>query len=169
MTLFYHDKTLNSIIGNLRQNKQFIASTESCTGGLIATALTAKPGSSDFFKGGVSAYSNFVKMTLLGVPKSCLDSFGAVSKETAMFMAYGVKELMACDYGISITGIAGPSGGTIQKPVGTVWCGLSYKSHSEAHLLKLSGSRDSIRKKSTIKALTLLNLFIETKQRGTRC
>lgn len=115
-----------------------IATAESCTGGLIAKRLTDIPGSSAVFIGSCVTYSNEAKMKLVGVRKETLDKYHAVSAETAIEMARGVREVLGSDIGISTTGIAGPDGGTIEKPVGTVYVGISTEKEDKAVLLTLS-------------------------------
>lgn len=102
-----------------------LALAESCTGGWIANELTHIPGASHYFLGGVCVYSNTSKEALLGVPRETLDRFGSVSEETARAMAEGARQRFHSDYAISVTGIAGPGGGTKEKPVGTVFIGLA--------------------------------------------
>ena len=104
-----------------------IATAESCTGGLIGAAITAIPGSSTPFKGGIIAYDNAVKTKLLGVSPSVLGKYGAVSQKTAERMAAGAVERLGVDMAVSVTGVAGPDGGSEDKPVGTVWMGLAVK------------------------------------------
>jgi len=104
-----------------------IATAESCTGGLIGAAITAIPGSSTPFKGGIIAYDNKVKHKLLGVPPGMIAKYGAVSREVARNMAKGAVEALGVDMAVSVTGIAGPGGGSEEKPVGTVWMGLAVK------------------------------------------
>ncbi len=104
-----------------------IATAESCTGGLIGAAITSISGSSKPFKGGIIAYDNSVKTKLLGVSPSVLGKYGAVSQKTAERMAAGVIERLGVDMAVSVTGIAGPGGGSEDKPVGTVWMGLAVK------------------------------------------
>ncbi|RMD86421.1 MAG: nicotinamide-nucleotide amidohydrolase family protein [Candidatus Dadabacteria bacterium] len=129
-----------------------IAVAESCTGGLLGGALTSVSGSSRYFLGGVVAYSNHVKKDLLKVAKETISSFGAVSAECAIEMAKGVKALIGSDIGVSITGIAGPEGGTDEKPVGTVFIAVSYlDSISEKKLFE--GSRSEIRRQAVQSAL----------------
>ena len=118
-----------------------LATAESCTGGTIASSLTAQAGASAYFKGGVVAYSNEVKECALGVQHSTLEVHGAVSEETAREMAEGVRKRLGADYAIATTGIAGPDGGTPEKPVGTVWIAVANATHTEAQLLSFPGRR----------------------------
>ena len=135
--------TLAEVLGNILKEKQFtIATAESCTGGLIADKLTDIPGSSDYMLGGIVSYSNQVKVNQLGVAESDLKAVGAVSKEVALQMAKGVAKKMNADIGISTTGVAGPGGGTKEKPVGTVWIG--YWSKTEHFALKAQLTKDRI-------------------------
>ena len=118
-----------------------LATAESCTGGTIASQLTAQAGASAYFKGGVVAYSNEVKECALGVQHSTLEAHGAVSEETAREMAEGVRKRLGADLAIATTGIAGPDGGTKEKPVGTVWIAVADATHTEAQLLSFPGRR----------------------------
>ena len=118
-----------------------LATAESCTGGTIASSLTAQAGASAYFKGGVVAYSNEVKECALGVQHSTLEAHGAVSEETAREMAEGVRTRLGADLAIATTGIAGPDGGTKEKPVGTVWIAVADATHTEAQLLSFPGRR----------------------------
>ena len=118
-----------------------LATAESCTGGTIASQLTAQAGASAYFKGGVVAYSNEVKECALGVRHSTLEAHGAVSEETAREMAEGVRTRLGADLAIATTGIAGPDGGTREKPVGTVWIAVADATHTEAQLLSFPGRR----------------------------
>lgn len=118
-----------------------LATAESCTGGTIASQLTAQAGASVYFKGGVVAYSNEVKECALGVQHSTLEAHGAVSEETAREMAEGVRKRLGADLAIATTGIAGPDGGTKEKPVGTVWIAVADATHTEAQLLSFPGRR----------------------------
>lgn len=120
------EDSLESVTGQLlRDRGETLATAESCTGGNIAHRFTAMPGASDYFKGGVVAYSNEVKMALLGVDPESLNQYGAVSQSVAEQMAEGVRRATGATYGISTTGIAGPTGGTPDKPVGTVWMAVA--------------------------------------------
>lgn len=118
-----------------------LATAESCTGGTIASQLTALAGASRYFRGGIVAYSNEVKECALGVKHSTLEQYGAVSEQTAREMAEGVRERFDSDYAIATTGIAGPDGGTPTKPVGTVWIAVASRTHTEAALLNFPGRR----------------------------
>lgn len=122
------DTPLEILIGNLLREKNLTVSTaESCTGGSIAAKLTSVPGSSDYFKGGIVAYSNEIKESLLGVSPETLKKQGAVSEETVIEMVKGSMKALKTDCAVSTSGIAGPGGGTKEKPVGTVWIAAAYK------------------------------------------
>lgn len=141
----------------LQQTRRTVSVAESCTGGRLAAALTAVPGSSKSFFGGVVAYDNAVKMRSLGVRDETLQRFGAVSEETALEMARGVRERLGTDFGVSTTGVAGPSGGTAEKPVGLVWFALSGAGVEKTLQRTMPpGDRDSIQARATVAALTLL-------------
>jgi len=127
---FYTDsgEPLEAVVGKLLKEKGLtVATAESCTGGLLAATLVNVSGSSEYFKGSVVAYSNEVKQKVLGVKKETLEKFGAVSEQTAKEMALGVKELLKTDIGLSTTGIAGPTGGTKEKPLGLTYMAIAYK------------------------------------------
>lgn len=138
-----------------------IAVAESCTGGLLGARLTAVPGSSDVFLGGVIAYHNAVKRQLLGVDNSDLAEHGAVSEEVAAGMARGVRELLRADIGISITGVAGPGGGTAAKPVGMVWVALDGMA-TTSQCLRLFGTRDEIRQRAAQAALDMVRHALQS-------
>lgn len=122
----YEPDTLESLVGQLlRRQKASIATAESCTGGKIAHRITSTPGSSEYFRGSVVAYSNEVKINILGVNPADIEKYGAVSSEVAMQMAKGVREALNADYAVSTTGIAGPAGGSRDKPVGLCWFGIA--------------------------------------------
>ena len=121
-------KALEMIVGELLRNKNLTVSTaESCTGGSVAACLTSVPGSSEYFIGGVVAYSNEVKMGLLDVSAQTLEQHGAVSEETVIEMVKGAMKALKTDCAVATSGIAGPGGGTPEKPVGTVWIAAGYK------------------------------------------
>ena len=133
-----------------------LATAESCTGGLVAERLTEIPGSSHYFMEGVVTYSNEAKTRLLGVPAELIEEHGAVSAEVAEAMAEGVKRRAGVDFGLSVTGIAGPGGGTDAKPVGLVYIALADDAHTEHRRLMLPGDRYLIRWRSSQAALDLL-------------
>jgi nicotinamide-nucleotide amidase len=154
------DDTLASVVGELLRAKgQTLAVAESCTGGGLGQMLTEIPGSSDYFMGGIISYANRVKIDLLGVDPEALDTQGAVSEIVARQMAAGVKAKLATDWAISITGIAGPGGGTDTKPVGLVYIGIAAPDGSVEGIKYLLGSqrdRDLIRLMSAAQGLNLL-------------
>ncbi len=151
------DETLDSVAaGLLLENNITIATAESCTGGLISEMLTDVPGISKVFMGGAVTYSNEAKMEYLGVKEQTLKAHGAVSRETAAEMAEGIRKRLKTDIGISVTGIAGPGGGTDEKPVGLVYVGLSGEGGTITKELRLSGNRKKIR---TITALNVFDLI----------
>ena len=125
-----------------------IAVAESCTGGLLGSLLTDTPGASKYFLGGVIAYQNLVKQILLGVPSHILRKHGAVSKETAIRMAIGVQKKFKVRVGVAITGIAGPAGGTKEKPVGLVYIALVSGQKKKCERSLFSGNRSAIRKRA---------------------
>jgi nicotinamide-nucleotide amidase len=159
------DETLESAVGRLLTERgATLALAESCTGGLLAQRLTDLPGSSAYFKEGLVTYSNESKERLLGVPHELLVEHGAVSEPVARAMAEGARKLAGTDYGLSVTGIAGPDGGTEEKPVGLVFVGLSDAEETSAERLDLSAwarSREAIRERSANRAFDLLRLRLE--------
>ncbi len=138
-----------------------IAVAESCTGGLLSSMITDVPGSSGYFLGAVVAYADETKKKLLGVNPSSLKRYGAVSAHVAAEMARGVSERLSSDIGLSITGIAGPGGGSVKKPVGTVYIGISVDGRSFAKGFRFKGTRRSIKKQSATSALNALSEFLE--------
>ncbi|MEO7521547.1 MAG: nicotinamide-nucleotide amidohydrolase family protein, partial [Gemmatimonas sp.] len=142
-----------------------IAVAESCTGGMLGARLTAIPGSSRVFQGGVIAYSNDVKIRELSVAASDIDLHGAVSESVARAMATAVRQRFGASIGLSITGIAGPDGGTEDKPVGTVWVGLDMKGDVHAARAVLPGNREEIRHRGTQLALDHLRRAFERTRR----
>ena len=121
------DKQAENVVQLLMNLKKKVATAESCTGGLISAAITSVSGSSEIFDMGICTYSNRVKHDKLNVPSKYLNEYGAVSEEVAISMVKGVVKAANSDFGISTTGIAGPGGGTYEKPVGTVWIGICRK------------------------------------------
>ncbi|HEC77459.1 MAG TPA: CinA family protein [Thermoplasmatales archaeon] len=145
----------------LKKKKFWIATAESCTSGLVAHNLTNVPGSSEYFKGGVVAYSNEIKIKVLGVKKETLEKFGAVSHQTAYEMAHGVKNLMNVDIAISTTGIAGPGGGTPEKPVGLVYIGLATPDGVETRKFIFEGNRIENKENFCKASLNMLLEYLE--------
>ncbi|MGQ9817860.1 MAG: CinA family protein [bacterium] len=140
----------------LSKNGLSLSVCESCTGGMLGSVITEVPGSSKYFKGGIIAYSNEVKRGVVGVKTKTLRKFGAVSEQTAQQMAQGVRRIIKTDIGISITGIAGPAGGTRGKPVGTVFIGIADNKKTRIYKFHFKGNRNQIRKRVCIQALKLL-------------
>lgn len=153
-------------IDALRRRGWTVAVAESCTGGGLGAALTRTPGSSDVFLGGIIAYANKVKVAELGVPEAMLEEHGAVSEEVCRQMAVGVRARLGADVGSSITGIAGPGGGTEEKPVGLVYSAIATEDSCHLHQLSYPGSRGTIRERATQAALTLLLNAARNADRG---
>ena len=137
-----------------------ISTAESCTGGMIAAKLISYPGVSQVFLEGAVTYSNEAKVRRLGVKKETLDLYGAVSKETAKEMAEGICRECGSDISVVTTGIAGPGGGTEEKPVGLVYIGVCFKGETVVEKFIFQGERDKIRERATMNALNLLRLKI---------
>jgi PncC family amidohydrolase len=151
------DEKLESLIGELLRNRGWrLAVAESCTGGLIGDRVTDIPGSSTYYVGSVTAYAYNAKVRLLGVEWETLEKCGAVSEQVALQMAVGVRRALAADVGLSVTGIAGPGGGTEDKPVGLTWVGLSGPGHDQAKQYLWDGDRRQNKEKSAEGALQLL-------------
>ncbi|MCI5116550.1 MAG: CinA family nicotinamide mononucleotide deamidase-related protein [Candidatus Electrothrix sp. LOE1_4_5] len=147
-------ETLAEVVGNLLRERGLMLSTaESCTGGLISSQLTTVPGSSEWFAGGVVAYSNHLKEGLLNVDHELLRNYGAVSEQVARAMAARLAARVGTKIALSVTGIAGPSGGTAEKPVGTVYIGFFYKKKVSAILHHFSGGRKEVQEKTAQMAL----------------
>jgi nicotinamide-nucleotide amidase len=151
-----------TVIATARARGARIGTAESCTGGMIAAVLTAVPGSSVVVMGGVVAYANHVKSAALGVPEAVLREHGAVSPETARAMAAGVAERLDLTHAVSVTGIAGPAGGTPEKPVGLVHFGVYSEGVLTADHRHFTGTRDIVRVRATAVALDLLRTALET-------
>lgn len=151
------EETLESVVhAMLRGRGETLAVAESCTGGGLGARLTSVPGASDTFLGGVISYANHAKAVLLDVPLPVLEGPGAVSEECALAMAAGARVSLGADWAVSITGIAGPDGGSDAKPVGTVWIAVEGPRGAKAHEFHFRGTREDIRGRSTQMALTLL-------------
>jgi PncC family amidohydrolase len=153
-----------NVVGDLlRQKGLKLATAESCTGGLVADFITNVPGSSDYFIGGVVAYSYEAKVTLLHVSWETLRIHGAVSRRTVIEMAQGVRTALGADIGISVSGIAGPAGGMPGKPVGTTWIGLSTKDGDWTFRFKWGGDRRANKESSAQAVLKILLDYLNGK------
>lgn len=138
---------------NLRVHGNRLATAESCTGGLLASTLTDVSGSSDWFAGSVVAYANEVKSNLLGVAPDLLENHGAVSEAVVLAMAEGVLKTVGAELSVAISGIAGPTGGTPDKPVGTVWMAWAWPGGSRAKRYNFSGDRTAVKEQSVMTAI----------------
>ncbi len=155
-------ETIEAVIQRwLVEHDATIAVGESCTGGRIASALTATPGASKTFLGAVVAYDYAVKIAQLGVRPETLAQHGAVSEATVLEMARGVRERLGTTYGLSVTGIAGPEGGTPEKPVGLVWFGFAGPQAAYARSFTFRGDRGAIQRRASVMALGLLWYSLE--------
>jgi len=155
------DTTLEQRVGQLLSERhRTLALAESCTGGLISHRITGIAGSSAYYLGGVTSYANDVKVKLLGVTPATLEKYGAVSQETALEMSHGIRERIGADFGLSVTGIAGPGGGTPEKPVGTVWISIAQAKNHEARLFQFHGDRERIILGTSQAALNWLRLAL---------
>jgi len=163
------DRELPMAVGDaLRDREETLAVAESCTGGLIGAAITAVPGASDYFDAGLTTYAYDAKRRHLGVSREALDEHGAVSEPVAREMARGVRDVTDVTWGIATTGIAGPTGGTDENPVGTVYIGISYaapwgseESYSTVTRYVFDGDRAAVRAKTVDRALEDLLAVIE--------
>jgi len=149
--------SLEKLIGELLLQRGWrLALGESCTGGLVGHRITQAPGASQYFLGGVMAYSNYAKQTLLGVSPQTLSIHGAVSKQTALEMASGARRALAAEVGLSVTGIAGPGGGSQDKPVGLTWIAINTPNKEQAICNVWTGNREQNKADSADAALALL-------------
>lgn len=153
----FRGETMEEVVGRRLAMTEFtLAVAESCTGGLIAQRLTSVPGSSKYFIEGVVTYSNESKTRLLGVDKKLIKEFGAVSQQVARDMARGVRHRAKTDFGLAVTGVAGPGGGTEDKPVGLVYIALADEAHTEHRKLMIPGDRELVRWRASQAALDML-------------
>jgi PncC family amidohydrolase len=154
------DESLVSLAERLQhlclERHETVATAESCTGGLIAGAITAVPGSSGFFLGGLVTYADAAKVQLLGIPAATISAHGAVSAQVARAMATGALERLGASMAVSSTGVAGPDGGSAAKPVGLVYLGLAWDGDADVRRLMLEGDRAAIREAATAAALEWL-------------
>ena len=159
--------SLESQVGHLLQERGLkLVLAESCTGGLLGSRITDVPGSSEYFLGGVIAYAYEAKVDLLGVSWDTLNAKGAVSRETVLEMARGVRDRMKAHIAVSVSGIAGPGGGTPEKPVGTTWIGLVADDGERAELFRFASDREGNKVLAVDAALQLLLDYLQEKQIG---
>ena len=157
----YDDDTLEVILGNmLKERRQSLAVAESCTGGTIASLITGVPGSSVYFKGGIVAYSNEIKRDQLAIEPSVIEKYGAVSKQVVEDMANNTRLLFNTDYSLAVSGIAGPSGGSEEKPVGTTWIAVSSKNTIRSSELRFGDNRKRNIQRASVTALNILRKLI---------
>lgn len=162
MVFGFGDSSLEKELLSLCVAKNITVSTaESCTGGAIAAKLVTIPGSSAYFKGGIVAYDNSVKENVLKVNPETLNQYGAVSEQTVIEMVHGVTSFLKTDIGVSISGIAGPDGGSDLKPVGTIWIAIASQNHQTTFLLKAGKDRTKNIETATVYTLDLLRRFIQ--------
>jgi competence/damage-inducible protein CinA-like protein len=160
-TVFSTGPTLDELVAaGFAERGLTVATAESCTGGLLAARLTERPGSSAWVLGGVTAYANSAKEQLLDVPGTVLAEHGAVSPEVAAALAEGARARFGADVGVGITGVAGPGGGTAEKPVGTVHLCVAGPDGQQLRALRLPGSRSAVRERSVIMAMHLLRVLL---------
>jgi nicotinamide-nucleotide amidase len=153
------EQTMASVLGGLLRGRgQTLATAESCTGGMIGAMLTAVGGASDYYRGGVVAYANDAKADLLDVPRPMLEAHGAVSEPVAAAMAEGCRERFRADWALSATGVAGPAGGSPQKPVGLVFLGLAGDEGTRVQRAVFPGTREAIRLRASLAAMNMLRL-----------
>lgn len=150
---------VEALAKKLIESGKTVATAESCTGGNIAHNITLLAGSSQYFLGGIVSYANEVKMNVLGVKKADLDSYGAVSQAVVESMATGACKAIGSDYAVATSGIAGPGGGSVEKPVGTVWMAVSDGKTTISKKWKFDGDREEIIEKATKSAIFMLLEF----------
>lgn len=160
--IYGHNRdNMETIVGRLLNKNSFsLAVAESCSGGLIAQRLTDIPGSSDYFLGGVVSYANSLKTTYLGVSEKLLEQCGAVSREVAECMAQGIRQQSKADIGLAVTGIAGPGGGSADKPVGTVYIGISTTDGNWVSKFKFQGNRSEVRELTAQNGLDIIRKYL---------
>ena len=157
----------DQLCSSLRLRSETLSAAESCTGGWLARVVTSVSGASDVFWGGVVTYADEAKTELAGVPPALIHNHGAVSAEVAEALAEGIRSRSGTDWAVSITGIAGPTGGSPEKPVGTVWIAIAGPSGTTTRLIMATGSRDEIRAQAVAGALDLLLVGMEAGGRAS--
>lgn len=159
------DKTVELVVKLLIANKLTLSTAESCTGGMLSQWITSVPGSSDCFEMGICSYANRIKAQFLEVPEAELSQYGAVSSQVAISMARGIQKKAGSDLSAAVTGIAGPGGGTPEKPVGTVWLGFRFGRLEKTKLLRLwelkAPTREHIRKHTALAVFLELESFLQ--------
>lgn len=158
------DHEVTVLANALTRTGKSVAVAESCTGGWIAKTMTDVAGSSAWFGYGIVSYSNAAKSRLLNVRSSTLDTYGAVSEQVVREMADAVRILADATYGVAVSGIAGPGGGTDDKPVGTVWCAWSAGDATRAEMQRFNGDRNDVREKTVLWALRGLNTLLDEQE-----
>ncbi|MCP4470435.1 MAG: CinA family protein [Gammaproteobacteria bacterium] len=156
------DALTQRLATRLLAKQQSACTAESCTGGLIAKTFTDLAGSSDWFERGFVTYSNAAKSEMLGVPPSVIEDYGAVSEAVATAMASGALRHSAADYAVAVTGVAGPGGGSDEKPVGTVWIAVASKHRANARLHRFDGDRQAVREATLQAAMEALLDLVES-------
>lgn len=160
------EESLESVVGRLlRERRKTVATAESCTGGIVGKMITDVSGSSEYYRGGVVCYSNDLKIDLAGVNETTLERYGSVSEPIAHQLAVGIRRQTGADYGLAVTGIAGPGGGTAEKPVGLVFIALSAAAGTEVRRLQLRGDRETIRLRAARTALDWLRRKLQLADR----
>jgi len=152
----YNEQLPKKIAAFLIKTNRSLALAESCSGGLISHRITQVPGSSRFFLGAVVAYSNHLKSTLINVNEKSLKKFGAVSEQVAIEMAEGIKNISGSDFACAVTGIAGPGGGSSEKPLGLVYIAFMSKKENNCFKFNFTGSREDIKLKTSNEALNII-------------
>jgi len=155
----FENETLEEVVGRLLKKKgKSVCTAESCTGGYLSHLITSVPGSSDYYTGSVIAYSNKIKEHVLGVKKETLEAHGAVSEQTVIEMAAGIRDKFGTDYALAVSGVAGPEGGTAEKPVGTVWIALAHPGGVDAKKFLFGDHRGRNIRRSALAALNMLRV-----------
>lgn len=160
MGVLIHIKKAEKIGCLFKERGLWLGVAESCTGGLLSSWITDIPGSSGYFKGGIVSYTEYVKKEILGVSSDTLKRYSAESGQTACEMAEGVRRRLDADIGLSITGIAGPAGGTAEKPVGTVFIGWAFNGKVDVKEYRFSGTRTQVKEDASMAALELLEAIL---------